>query len=123
MQLSVFLQNGEECETLDGLRKSERKRKPPRPKSPDEEPKMKKKRRRTHRTSSSGHLVQSEVPFKCDLCGSPYVTNPSRRGNRIKTSSHQPSPRHKIDPQTGKTLTLCNACGKDIICSYHMFIG
>ncbi|XP_031565617.1 uncharacterized protein LOC116300805 isoform X2 [Actinia tenebrosa] len=109
---SEINENGDDYETVDGLRKSERKRKPPRPKSPEEEPKMKKKnRRRTHRTSLSGSIVHSEVPFKCDKCGSPYVTNPSRRGNRVKTSSHQPSPRHKVDPQTGKTLTLCNACG------------
>lgn len=114
MYIHVIVQEGEEyeeSETMDGLRKSERKRKPARPKSPDEEPKFKRKRKRSHRWSITGHQP-TENSFKCDKCGSPYVTNPARRGNRVKTSTHQPSPRHKIDPITGKTLTLCNACGK-----------
>lgn len=55
---------------------------------------------------------KSDAPFKCDLCGAEHVTDPSRRGNRPKTSAHAPSPRHKLDPDTGKMLTLCNACGK-----------
>ena len=67
------------------------------------------------RTSALAKTVRAkkktDVPFKCDLCGSPHVTDPSRRGNRPKTSTHAPSPRHKLDPETGKMLTLCNACG------------
>ncbi|XP_074871267.1 uncharacterized protein LOC142023822 isoform X2 [Carettochelys insculpta] len=49
--------------------------------------------------------------FCCDLCSSPYVIDPSRRGNQPKTSSSRPSPRHGWDPSTGQALTLCNACG------------
>lgn len=103
----------EESEVVDGVRKSERKRKPARPKSPEEEPfKFKRKRKKSHRLSMTGPQGPVESSFKCDKCASPYVTNPARRGNKIKTSTHQASPRHKIDPITGKTLTLCNACGK-----------
>lgn len=53
-------------------------------------------------------------PFSCDLCHSPYVCNPllSKGGSRFHRSRHMPSPRQKISPITGKTLTLCNACGK-----------
>ncbi|KAJ1146076.1 hypothetical protein NDU88_012358 [Pleurodeles waltl] len=49
--------------------------------------------------------------FCCDLCKSPYIVNPGRRGNCVKTSSSQPSPRHRRDPKTGQVLLLCNACG------------
>ena len=55
---------------------------------------------------------KTNVPFKCDLCGSQHITDPSRRGNRPKTSAHMPSPRHKLDPESGRMLTLCNACGR-----------
>lgn len=90
----------------------ERKRKPVRFQSPTEdELKAKKKRRRRMNPLLRIPRRDPAIPFKCDLCGSPYVINPSRRGNRPKLSSHQPSPRHKVDPATGKTLTLCNACG------------
>ncbi|XP_032231684.2 uncharacterized protein LOC5507258 isoform X2 [Nematostella vectensis] len=92
------------------LRKSDRKRKPARSKSPENVPKVKKKKRRPRQLSTTVSRLP-EQPFKCDLCESPYVTNPSRRGNRLKTTPQQPSPRHKVDPQTGKRLTLCNACG------------
>ncbi|XP_043386222.1 uncharacterized protein LOC114019736 isoform X2 [Chelonia mydas] len=37
----------------------------------------------------------------CDLCSSPYIVDPGRRGNQLKTSSSLPSPRHKRDPRTG----------------------
>ncbi|XP_053863850.1 uncharacterized protein LOC128825390 [Malaclemys terrapin pileata] len=49
--------------------------------------------------------------FCCDLCSSPYLVDPSRRVNQLKTSSSLPSPRHKRDPRPGQVLTLCNACG------------
>ncbi|EDV28131.1 uncharacterized protein TRIADDRAFT_53407 [Trichoplax adhaerens] len=49
--------------------------------------------------------------FRCDKCGSPYVVDPNRRGNRKKKSKHMACPRRKLDPQTNKILTLCNACG------------
>ncbi|KAJ7376262.1 hypothetical protein OS493_035924 [Desmophyllum pertusum] len=90
----------------------ERKRKPIRFQSPSEdELKAKKKRRRRLNPLLRIPRRDPGIPFKCDLCGSPYVIDPSRRGNRPKLSSHHPSPRHKVDPVTGKTLTLCNACG------------
>ncbi|KAL8602070.1 hypothetical protein ACOMHN_007340 [Nucella lapillus] len=51
-------------------------------------------------------------PFTCDLCQSPYVCNPlmSKGGSRGKRSRHMPIPRQKVNPATGKLLTLCNAC-------------
>ncbi|CAM4677580.1 unnamed protein product [Caretta caretta] len=49
--------------------------------------------------------------FCCDLCSSPYMVDPGRRGNQLKTSSSLPSPRHKRDPRTGQVLTLCKAWG------------
>ncbi|XP_065646478.1 uncharacterized protein LOC100198790 isoform X2 [Hydra vulgaris] len=50
--------------------------------------------------------------FCCDNCGSRYVVNPMRRGNKAAaTPRYKPAPRHKIDPATQKILTLCNACG------------
>ena len=92
-------------------RLSARKRKPAQPQSPDEGLKPKKKKRSLTTPLTRVPRRDPTQPFKCDLCGSPYVINPSRRGNRPKTSTHQPSPRHKIDITTGATLTLCNACG------------
>ena len=50
--------------------------------------------------------------FKCDKCGSPFITNPMKRGNKVKKSELTPSPRHKLDPETKKILSLCNACGE-----------
>ncbi|MGH0141522.1 UNVERIFIED_CONTAM: hypothetical protein FKN15_074172 [Acipenser sinensis] len=52
-----------------------------------------------------------DAAFSCDLCKSPFVTHPARRGSRPKTSTSSPSPRYKTDPGTGLTRTLCNACG------------
>lgn len=49
--------------------------------------------------------------FKCDKCGTPFITNPMVRGNKVKKSKLMPSPRHKLDPETKKILSLCNACG------------
>lgn len=101
------------AEDLEKRRASERerKRKPVRFQSPEDEFKTKKKRKRRLNPLLRVPRRDPATPFKCDLCGSPYVINPSRRGNRPKLSTHQPSPRHKVDPTTGKTLTLCNACG------------
>ncbi|XP_005987445.1 uncharacterized protein LOC102355420 isoform X2 [Latimeria chalumnae] len=79
------------------------------------------KRRRTNGRKCSSKAIAcrvasaedatKETEFSCDLCNSPYITNPSRRGNRLKMSRCIPSPRHKTDPKTGKVLSLCNACG------------
>ncbi|MGH0149333.1 UNVERIFIED_CONTAM: hypothetical protein FKN15_017987 [Acipenser sinensis] len=52
-----------------------------------------------------------DAAFSCDLCKSPFVTHPARRGSRPKTSTSSPSPRYRADPGTGLTRTLCNACG------------
>ncbi|XP_078496952.1 uncharacterized protein LOC144753023 isoform X1 [Lissotriton helveticus] len=49
--------------------------------------------------------------FCCHLCKSPYIVNPGRRGNCVKTSNSQPSTRRRRDPTTGQVLLLCNACG------------
>lgn len=103
----------ESSEELDKRRASERegKRKPVRFQSSEDDLKTKKKKRRRLNPLLRVPRRDPSIPFKCDLCGSPYVINPTRRGNRPKLSTHQPSPRHKVDPDTGKTLTLCNACG------------
>lgn len=53
--------------------------------------------------------------FKCDHCGSRYVVNPMRRGNKVSTTKYKVAPRHRIDPETRKILSLCNACGKFIL--------
>ncbi|XP_058861563.1 uncharacterized protein LOC131702920 [Acipenser ruthenus] len=52
-----------------------------------------------------------DAAFSCDLCKSPFVTHPARRGSRPKTSTSSPSPRYRADPGMGLTSTLCNACG------------
>ena len=110
--LRFFFPKGS-SEDLEKRRASERerKRKPVRFQSPDEDQKSKKKRKRRLNPLLRVPRRDPNTPFKCDLCGSPYVINPTRRGNRPKLSTHHPSPRHKVDPETGKTLTLCNACG------------
>ena len=61
-----------------------------------------------------GFILHAGQPFSCDLCQSPYVCNPllSKGGSRSKRSRHMPSPRQKLNPATGKLLTLCNACGR-----------
>ena len=70
------------------------------------------KRQRTNAPSKTLSAKKKiDVPFKCDLCGSQHITDPTRRGNRLKSSAHAPSPRHKRDAESGKMLTLCNACG------------
>ncbi|XP_065428128.1 uncharacterized protein LOC122174080 isoform X3 [Chrysemys picta bellii] len=69
-------------------------------------------RGRTRRVKGAAGLDSGKgCGFCCDLCSSPYLVDPSRRGNQLKTSSSLPSPRHKRDPRTGQVLTLCNACG------------
>ncbi|KAI8518551.1 hypothetical protein Bbelb_045680 [Branchiostoma belcheri] len=99
------------------IRKSARKRKP-RPLSPDNDLLMSKKRKRPRKNPNPGKSAGRRGSFDteaesfcCDLCKSPYVTNPTRRGNKPKLTNANPSPRHKIDPITGRMLTLCNACG------------
>ncbi len=52
------------------------------------------------------------TPFSCDICSSSYVCNPYRRGRVVGKSRHKQQPRVKVDPNTGKQLILCNACGK-----------
>ena len=64
--------------------------------------------------------VQLYSDFKCDHCGSRYVVNPMRRGNKVSVSKYKAAPRHKIDPETQKILTLCNACGKICVCLLFM---
>lgn len=59
--------------------------------------------------------VQLYSDFKCDHCGSRYVVNPMRRGNKVSVSKYKAAPRHKIDPETQKILTLCNACGEFVL--------
>jgi len=58
-----------------------------------------------------GTLGDKRDNFRCDKCGSPFIVNPMVRGNKIKRSELDPSPRHKVDPKTKKILSLCNACG------------
>lgn len=67
-------------------------------------------RRAATKTKVSADTLKGAA-FCCHLCKSPYIVNPGRRGNCIKTSSSQPSPRRRRDPTTGQVLLLCNACG------------
>ena len=70
-----------------------------------------------HKFSKPGNRAkevrQSAVytDFKCDHCSTRYVVNPMRRGNKVSSRKYKAAPRHKIDPETQKILTLCNACG------------
>ena len=74
-------------------------------------------RKKTQQTADSNpSMSDGKDSFQCDKCGTPFITNPMIRGNRLKKSSHVPSPRHKVDPETNKRLCLCNACGK----TYHL---
>ncbi|XP_046341366.1 putative uncharacterized protein DDB_G0271606 isoform X2 [Haliotis rufescens] len=119
------------CSALEGQghRKSERERKKKRSFSPDLDldqlstkvrsgQAVKKKKKKTISGSSFApdrpyDKLPNGMPFSCDLCKTSYVCNPlmSKRGSRVKRSKHMPSPRIHIDPTTGKTLLLCNACG------------
>lgn len=49
------------------------------------------------------------LPFSCDKCKSPHIVDPARcsPGNRKRP----PTPRKYVDPQTGRIMLLCNACG------------
>ena len=56
------------------------------------------------------------TPFCCDLCKSRYIVNRySKKSLKNRRSKHVPAPQQKRDSATGKVLTLCNACGKQII--------
>ncbi|XP_038638238.1 uncharacterized protein LOC119955772 isoform X3 [Scyliorhinus canicula] len=79
--------------------------------SPEVETVVRTKARRKINPLKSKSGGRAGVEFCCDICKSPSVTNPSRRGNRLKQSGYSPSPRWKIDSKTGRVLTLCNACG------------
>ena len=71
----------------------------------------------TPRRSIKNPIRPNPLPdFSCDNCGSRYVVNPMRRGNKAAaTPKYKPAPRHKIDPDTQKIMTLCNACGKKFV--------
>ncbi|XP_046548434.1 uncharacterized protein LOC124258384 isoform X2 [Haliotis rubra] len=112
-----------------GSRKSERERRKKRSFSPDLDLEhlstkvragqtIKKKKKKTNSGSAFApdrpyDKLPNGTPFSCDLCKTSYVCNPlmSKRGSRVKRSKHMPSPRIHMDPTTGKTLLLCNACG------------
>ncbi|XP_065068208.1 uncharacterized protein LOC135693605 [Rhopilema esculentum] len=82
------------------------------PKNDNESP-IQERSRQNANISDIGPLPREEKTknFKCDKCGSPFITNPMVRGNKVKKSKVLPSPRHKLDPETKKILSLCNACG------------
>lgn len=48
-------------------------------------------------------------PFSCDKCKSPHIVDPTRcsPGNRKRP----PIPRKYVDPNNGRIMLLCNACG------------
>ncbi|XP_067868288.1 uncharacterized protein [Heterodontus francisci] len=79
--------------------------------SPEVETVVKRKTRRKIVPLKSKSEKRAGVQFCCDICKSPYITNPNRRGCRLKQSGYNPSPRWKNDPKTGQVLILCNACG------------
>ncbi|KAK3087132.1 hypothetical protein FSP39_002128, partial [Pinctada imbricata] len=50
-------------------------------------------------------------PFSCHLCRSPYVINRwSKHAYKDRRSKHNPTPKTKLDPKTGKEVYVCNAC-------------
>ncbi|CAG0895721.1 unnamed protein product [Darwinula stevensoni] len=52
-----------------------------------------------------------ETPFCCDKCGTPHVVNPTLKERRPRGPNHRPAyGRKRLDPETQKLLTLCNAC-------------
>ncbi|XP_067825986.1 histone-lysine N-methyltransferase 2D-like isoform X2 [Heptranchias perlo] len=79
--------------------------------SPEVEAVVRRKTRRKTTLPKSKSEKKAGAQFCCDICKSPHITNPNRRGNRLKQSGYNPSPRRKNDPKTGQVLTLCNACG------------
>ncbi|GCC31391.1 hypothetical protein chiPu_0009848 [Chiloscyllium punctatum] len=79
--------------------------------SPEVETMVRQKARQKINLLISKSGKRAEVEFCCDICKSPSITNPSRRGNRLRRSGYTASPRWKHDPETGKMLMLCNACG------------
>ncbi|XP_048469359.1 uncharacterized protein LOC109931616 [Rhincodon typus] len=79
--------------------------------SPEVETVVRRKARRKINLLISKSGKKAGVEFCCDICKSPSITNPSYRGNRLKQSGYRASPRWKSDPETGKMLMLCNACG------------
>ena len=52
--------------------------------------------------------------FCCDLCGSKTILKQRERRRKRTKQRKPPTPRYKIDPETGKKLCLCNACGRYI---------
>ncbi|XP_066569065.1 uncharacterized protein LOC136758521 [Amia ocellicauda] len=79
--------------------------------SPGEDMSPKRRKSTRKKAIQVGKLTPAYKDFFCDRCNSPFVTNPTRRGSRPKASRSTPAPRRRTDPQTGQTLTLCNACG------------
>ncbi|XP_060697109.1 uncharacterized protein LOC132825715 isoform X2 [Hemiscyllium ocellatum] len=79
--------------------------------SPEVETMVRQKARRKINLLISKSGKRAGVEFCCDICKSPSITSPSRRGNRLRRSGYTASPRWKRDPETGKMLMLCNACG------------
>ncbi|XP_033119138.1 probable basic-leucine zipper transcription factor Q [Anneissia japonica] len=97
----------ESTPSTSGLRRGGRVRKPIRAESPDiEEPVAKSKKR----GPKSQGAEKPNKPFSCDNCKSPYIVNPKRSISK-KDPKRAPAPRYKVDPESGKKLTLCNACG------------
>ncbi|XP_064649677.1 uncharacterized protein LOC135501476 isoform X2 [Lineus longissimus] len=99
-------------------RKSNRRPKQPRSYSPSllaDGQKASKRRKKTsvkrRETERLYDKLSDGSPFCCDLCGSAYVCKPSRKSRSGKVSRHTPYPRFGIDPNTGKKLMMCNACG------------
>ncbi|XP_015222485.2 uncharacterized protein [Lepisosteus oculatus] len=68
--------------------------------------------KRGKKSGWAGRATGDSKDFCCDLCRSPFITNPTRRGNKSKAPRSGPArPRRRADPRTGETLVLCNACG------------
>ncbi|XP_071948544.1 uncharacterized protein [Antedon mediterranea] len=89
-----------------GLRRGGRVRKQ-RAVSPDIQQEIVKAKKRGPKSSGA---EKSAKPFCCDNCKSPYIVNPKRSISK-KDPKRAPAPRYKVDPETGKKLILCNACG------------
>ncbi|XP_033732458.1 mucin-22-like [Pecten maximus] len=123
--VAIDLESGHEdksvCDRDNNVRKSVRCKRPPQSFSPgldgtvgERNESSKTKKQRTKSATAPDRpcdLMPNGDPFLCDLCMSPYVINRSlKRSLKNKRSKHNPAPRNKMDPLTGKILMLCNAC-------------
>lgn len=68
--------------------------------------------KRKRKATRNSHVHGAEInSFSCDKCGAQSIVDPSRRRLAPDQVKKAPSIRRRVDPETRKLLTLCNACG------------